>query len=554
MGIALDAGLRKRVAFYSRSSKDAHDVSCDSQFREFESLAEKAGEIVVERRSESAVSHFDAQGFMELINLAKQKPRPFDKVYVWDTSRISRDQITQAVLIREMERAGVEVFFVKLPTTNNEMVNMLLRAIYGVFDQLHSMKSAQDAKRGMKENIMQGYRAGGPAPYGYRLIHTEKGTNKRGEPISKSRLEPDPEKAAVVKEVFQRVADGESRGAIARDFTERGVPRSRGGTRWDTNAVTLILNNSDAYLGKATWNRSGDRERRRRNPNAEKVRPETEWVVNENAHEPIISEELAQRVQARRRRYARKSPHVVSSNLLEDLAWCEHCEKRLQGWGHNRLACSQAMRGVSDCNLTSVSQEAIIYAVLEMILERIGSVENIERLVDRIVDLSEEGSDYSVLESRLGKICRNITKWELVIDELGESLDAIRLTHERLRPLYEERDELMRELEEAQAEKPVRISRESAYEALKLLRVELNKLDIASSQEEVVNLLKMFVVRIYVCQKEKRGSKTAHLKILWNPVLINKKSLESGSIVGIGGSGTGNRTPVTWLRTTRPNH
>jgi site-specific DNA recombinase len=554
MEITPVGGPRKRVAFYARSSKDTRELSCDSQFREFESLAEKAGEIVVERRSESAVSHFDALGFMELVNLAKQKPKPFEKVYVLDTSRISREQITQAVLIREMERAGVEVFFVKLPSTNDESVNMIVRAIYGVFDQLHSIKSAQDAKRGMAENILQGYRAGGPAPYGYRLIHFKKGTNKRGEPITKSQLEPDPEKAAVVREVFQRVADGESRGAIARDLTERGVPRARGGTRWDTNAVTLILRNSDAYLGKALWNRSGDRERRRRNPNAEKVRPEEEWVVNENAHESIISEELAQRVQARRRRYTRKSPHVDSSNFLEDLAWCEHCEKRLQGWGKNRLVCSQAMRGTSDCNLTSVSQEAIIFAVLEMILERIDSVESIERLVDRIVDLSEGDGDTSALEAKLEKVCKSIGKWERVIDEVGESFDAIRLTHEKLLPLYEERDELMRELDEARKDEPVRISRESAYAALRLLRVELNKLDIASSQDEVVNLLRMFVVRIYVCQKEKRGSKTAHLKIHWNPVLINKESLESGSTVGIGGSGTGNRTPVTWLRTTRPNH
>ncbi len=554
MEITPSAGPPKKVAFYARSSKDAHDVSCDSQLREYETLAEKAGEIVVERRSESAVSHDEAQGFMELINIAKQNPRPFDKVYTWDTSRISRDLVTQAVLIREMERTGVEVSFVKLPTTNNQMVDMLLRAIYGVFDQLHSMKSAQDAKRGMKENIMQGYRAGGPAPYGYRLVYVEKGTNKRGEPIRKSHLEPDPEKMPIVQEVFQRGADGESRGSIAKDLTERGVQRARGGTRWDTNAVNLILRNADTYLGKAVWNRSGDRERRRRNPNAAKVRPEAEWVVNENAHEPIISEELAQRVQAKRRRYTRKSPHVISSNLLEDLAWCEYCEKRLQGWGRNRLACSQAMRGTSNCNLTSVSQEAIIYAVLERILEHINSVENIERLVDRIVDLSEEDGDTSGLEAKLDKVCRNINKWERVIDEVGESLDAIRLTHEKLRPLYNDRDELIRELEESKAEKPVQISRECAYSALRLLREELNKLDIESSQKEIVNLLKIFVVRIYVCQKEKRGSKTTRLKIHWNPVLINKESLESGSTVGIGGSGTGNRTPVTWLRTTRPNH
>lgn len=38
-----------RVAFYARSSNNAHDVSCDSQLREFERLAAERGEVEVAR-------------------------------------------------------------------------------------------------------------------------------------------------------------------------------------------------------------------------------------------------------------------------------------------------------------------------------------------------------------------------------------------------------------------------------------------------------------------------------------------------------------------------
>ncbi len=77
--------LTTKVAFYARSSNDGHDVSCESQLRGFQELADKAGEIVVEKREDSAISHFDAVGFMELINELKQHPDAFSKVYVHDT-------------------------------------------------------------------------------------------------------------------------------------------------------------------------------------------------------------------------------------------------------------------------------------------------------------------------------------------------------------------------------------------------------------------------------------------------------------------------------------
>jgi len=45
------------------------------------------------------------------------------------------------------------------------------------------------------------------------------------------------------------------------------------------------------------------------------------------------------------------------------------------------------------------------------------------------------------------------------------------------------------------------------------LRENLRDIDIESSKEEMVSLLKLFIVRIYVGQKEKKGSKTSFLTI-----------------------------------------
>ncbi len=91
----------KNVAPYARSSNDAHDVSCESQIREFMDLVEKNGENVVAVEREKGVSHFDAQGFVKLLDMAESAlPPQIDKIYVYDTGRLSRDQYTLLSLLR----------------------------------------------------------------------------------------------------------------------------------------------------------------------------------------------------------------------------------------------------------------------------------------------------------------------------------------------------------------------------------------------------------------------------------------------------------------------
>jgi DNA invertase Pin-like site-specific DNA recombinase len=97
------------VAFYARSSNDAHDVSCDSQIREFERLTSERGEIEVAHRVDSAVSHFEAGGLTDLLRLAKSSnPPPFERLYVWDTARISRILYRQAKTMEVLTARAVK--------------------------------------------------------------------------------------------------------------------------------------------------------------------------------------------------------------------------------------------------------------------------------------------------------------------------------------------------------------------------------------------------------------------------------------------------------------
>ena len=86
-----------RCAVYARFSSDLQrDASTQDQFRNCRGLAARKNWNVVDEyvRSDEGISGAsleDRKGLLELIAAAKQRPRPFDRLLVDDTSRLARN-------------------------------------------------------------------------------------------------------------------------------------------------------------------------------------------------------------------------------------------------------------------------------------------------------------------------------------------------------------------------------------------------------------------------------------------------------------------------------
>lgn len=65
-------------------------------------------------------------------------------------------------------------------------------------------------------------------------------------------LEPDPERAEVVREAASRLLAGWSLSALASDLNARGIPRSRGGKAWTASSVRSLVSNP-AVAGYRTY-------------------------------------------------------------------------------------------------------------------------------------------------------------------------------------------------------------------------------------------------------------------------------------------------------------
>ena len=194
--------MAKKAAIYLRSSKDRHDVSVESQRRELSNFIQEQGDVLVAEftdKVESAKTD-DRPGFQAMIAEAKQKERRFQRIYYYDTSRFSRRQYHAQMYKHLLRKQGIDLIFLKLPKTDS-MLHPVVESLMEIFDEFHSQKSKMDGLRGMRENIKQGWRAGGRAILGYRLTNQVVGL-RDGQPITKSKLEPDPKHFPTVQAVL----------------------------------------------------------------------------------------------------------------------------------------------------------------------------------------------------------------------------------------------------------------------------------------------------------------------------------------------------------------
>lgn len=177
-------------------------------------------------------------------------------------------------------------------------------------------------QRGRRLSASEGKSISQHPPYGYL----------RNESL---RLEPDPQTAPIVQQIFAWASADDKPTTIARKLNAAEIPAPRGG-KWQASSVTFILQNP-AYLGTIVWgkyqyHKTGTRYRR-------EVAPADLWITKAMAHPPLITDaELPNRPV--------KPPHAPATiNPLSALLYCYHCGHPLQfrksyGKRQHRLICA----------------------------------------------------------------------------------------------------------------------------------------------------------------------------------------------------------------------
>ncbi len=283
--------MKERVAIYARYSSDQQrETSIDDQIRRCLELASKQGYPVDDvltfqdaAITGKATGDAKRQGFQQLVEA--WDANVFSVLIVDEFSRLSRDAVTQAQLIRRLEN-NRRVRLIAASGVDTNLPNWQLRVgLEGIIAQQSGRDTRHRVVRGMIGQLERGYMIATP-PFGYML---KREFDEQGNRIG-SRWLIDEAEAVVVRDIFERRARGESMHEIARELNKSGVPtrrkaRTADGGYWRPAAVRNLLSNS-IYKGVFIWNGSTTAKARAKNEGRDLepmhyLRPELRLVSDE---------------------------------------------------------------------------------------------------------------------------------------------------------------------------------------------------------------------------------------------------------------------------------
>ena len=221
------------AAIYARySSHVQNDASIEQQIAECKEFARHKGYKIVAIYSDHAISgRTDVRPEFQKMLLAAER-QEFRVLLAYKSNRISRNMLHALSYEDKLARLGITVYYCKEEFGDNAAGRFALRTMMNV-NQFYSENLAEDTLRGLMDNAQQ-CKVNGCPPYGYR----------RGED---GKFAIDEERAAIVREIFRRIADGEIKAQIADDLNARNL-RTSTGREWGKNAFSAMLDN-ERYKG-----------------------------------------------------------------------------------------------------------------------------------------------------------------------------------------------------------------------------------------------------------------------------------------------------------------
>lgn len=195
-------------------------------------------------------------------------------VVVYKIDRISRNLVDFSLMYDEFKKYGTT--FISLNEqfdTSSAMGEAMLKIIL-VFAELERKMTSERVSDIMKDRASQGKWNGANVPLGYKW------SDEKQFPV------PDETEAERVRMIYNMYDKGMRTPAIMRYLNDNHIPTKRNG-RWTTKTLADTLRNP-FYKGTLRYNY--------RESAHGKIKPESEWIVIENNHEPLIDVELWERV------------------------------------------------------------------------------------------------------------------------------------------------------------------------------------------------------------------------------------------------------------------
>ena len=425
-----------KVGMYLRLSRDderqGESLSIENQRRILTNYVQENGWSIYDTYIDDGISGttFERPGVQRLLDDAKSGK--INLILCKDMSRFGRNyiQVGQYVdYLFPMYNIRFIALTDNIDTANSDSASMDMMPIMNVFNEWHSANTSKKLRAVFEANAKAGKYKTTVPPYGYL-----KGTDSKHTPVI------EPTGAAVVRRIFELRAAGNNIRTIANILNADHIPVPSDhyysligkpnpirncGHLWDNTSVSRILNNP-IYLGRLTQLRT--KTVSYKNHKVIK-KDESDWVVIENNHEPIISQELWDRVQAVNASVA-TGRHTKNFKLLplSGLCYCADCGSKMRQHGgceRNSTSpvyvCSRyAKYGKAYCSTHTIRRELLESLVLADIQRQIDFVLNEPDIREKL--LAYKKGDKTERDNAAKKRLRDIDNRIKELDRLIRSV------------------------------------------------------------------------------------------------------------------------------------
>lgn len=380
----------KTACLYVRfSSHNQTEQSIEGQTRVCRDFCKRHNIRIVEIYADRATSASkDIEKRVQFLKMIKDSEKGlFDAVIVYKLDRFARSRYDSATYKYRLKRNGVQLISAT-ENISNDPEGIILESVLEGMAEFYSAELSQKINRGMRESAYKHNSIGGAIPLGYK--------------IEDKKLVIDPKTAPIVKEAFEKYADGETVAEICRQFNARGYKTSKG-TAFGKSSFTKIFRN-ERYIGVYTFHD----------------------YRSEDAIPAIIDKDLWDRVQLRvgkiKNAPARNKAKVVY--LLSGKIFCGHCGSKMNGncnaGNYYYYQCYGKKNGNVDCKKKNIRKEFIERLVAQDALSLLT-----DEYIEQIATIACEKNQHEIeLDSALPTIRDRIHQVDLSLNNLLKAIES----------------------------------------------------------------------------------------------------------------------------------
>lgn len=450
----------KAVIYARYSSDNQREESIEGQLRECKAFADKNDMIILDTDIDRALSA-KTDNRPEFQRMIKDSAKNlFDVVIVWKLDRFARNRYDSARYKAALKKNGVKVISA-METISDGPEGIILESMLEGYAEYYSAELSQKVSRGMTENVLNCKFNGGALTFGY-IIDNDR------------HFQPDAETSPIVKDIFERYANGENTKSILNSLLIQGFKNK--GKKPTYSFITNMLKNR-RYLGEYRF----------------------KDTIVENAFEPLVAKEVFDKCQSRLAANKRNSAHFKKVNdtyLLTGKIFCGHCGGSMSGVSgtsktgdvHRYYHCRNAKIKKS-CKRKRISKDFIENLVFDATMQMLNDTSLINQIVDTCYEMqNKENSNIPIMKNQLKRVEKEL---ENIMNAIKQGI-ITSSTKNALMELEQEKGELETKIAQEEIKKPV-LSKEQIRCWLHHFRSYKR-----SNETQMQKLLDVFVNTIYV--------------------------------------------------------